>query len=261
MEQSIFVKKKRTAMILITVFAFLYFGASWITNFRGPVALLAVPEGLIWLFRNFIPTENSIGYFPLIVEKLIQTVTISVAATMTASVFSLLVAVMGSRETGINGFTQLFAKALASLFRNMPLVAWSMILLMSFKQSEFTGFLALFFTTFGHLTRAFMETIDETSGGTIEAMTATGASYFQVIFQGVIPMVSTQLLSWLLYMIENNVRDATLVGILTGTGIGFLFDLYYKSFRYDAAGLVILVIVLVVIALELTSNKIRRAIL
>ena len=71
----------------------------------------------------------------------------------------------------------------------------------------------------------------------------------------------TSVVSWVLYMIETNIRDATLVGILTGTGIGFVFDVYYKSFRYDVAGLVLLCIILVVIACELVSNFVRRRIL
>lgn len=62
-------------------------------------------------------------------------------------------------------------------------------------------------------------------------------------------------------MIETNIRDATLIGLLTGTGIGFVFDVYYKSFRYDIAGLVILSIVLVVIACELISNFVRRKVI
>ena len=40
-----------------------------------------------------------------------------------------------------------------------------------------------------------------------------------------------------------------------------MFDVYYKSFRYDIAGLVILSIVLVVIACELTSNFVRRKVI
>ena len=74
-------------------------------------------------------------------------------------------------------------------------------------------------------------------------------------------MSITSVVSWVLYMIETNIRDATLVGILTGTGIGFVFDVYYKSFRYDVAGLVLLCIILVVIACELVSNFVRRRIL
>ena len=112
--------------------------------------------------------------------------------------------------------------------------------------------------TFGYLTRAFSETIDEVASDVIEALKSVGASYFQIIFCGVIPSVSSQLLSWLLFFIETGVRESTLVGILTGTGIGFTFNLYYKSFRYDAAGLVILTVTVIVIGIEILSNKLRK---
>jgi phosphonate transport system permease protein len=62
-------------------------------------------------------------------------------------------------------------------------------------------------------------------------------------------------------MIETNIRSATLVGILTGTGIGYSFDIYYKSLNYNAASLVIVVIVISVLAIEAVSNWIRRAVL
>ena len=59
-------------------------------------------------------------------------------------------------------------------------------------------------------------------------------------------------------MVETNIRDATLVGILTGTGIGFVFNVYYKSFDYGVTALILLFIIVVVIACEATSNYVRR---
>ena len=132
---------------------------------------------------------------------------------------------------------------------------------LKFSWGHIIAFLALIFITFGYLTRTFMETIDVVAGDIIEALEATGASYFQIIFQGVIPSVSSQLVSWLLYFIENSVREVTLIGILTGTGIGFTFNMYYRSFKYDVAGLIILVIVIIVTSIELISNKIRKRLL
>lgn len=41
---------------------------------------------------------------------------------------------------GVGGPFPLIVRAVASLFRNIPVVAWAFILLFSFKQSEFTGF-------------------------------------------------------------------------------------------------------------------------
>ena len=66
-------------------------------------------------------------------------------------------------------------------------------------------------------------------------------------------------MSWMLYMVETNIRSATLIGLLTGTGIGFSFQIYYNSMRYDAAGLVVVVTVILVILIELISNHARRS--
>ena len=62
-------------------------------------------------------------------------------------------------------------------------------------------------------------------------------------------------------MIDTNIRDAILVGFLTGTGIGFAFDLYYKSFDYHAASLVTIFSAITVIIVEIISNGIRRVIM
>jgi phosphonate transport system permease protein len=136
-----------------------------------------------------------------------------------------------------------------------------MIFLISFGQSSFTGFLALFFYSFGFMSRVFIETIDEASGSAVEALKAAGASYSQVVAQAVVPASLPQFVSWMLYMIETNIRSAALVGILTGSGIGFLFSVYYNGRAYQSASLVVLCIVAVVICIELTSNALRRVIL
>jgi phosphonate transport system permease protein len=106
-----------------------------------------------------------------------------------------------------------------------------------------------------------METIDEASASSVEALRAAGASYPQMVAQAVIPGSLPQMLSWLLYMIETNIRSATLVGLLTGSGIGFMFSIYYKSLQYTSAALVVISIVVVVLLIEMTSNALRRVIL
>jgi phosphonate transport system permease protein len=255
---------RRRSLLLLAValgLALLSALAGGFVGFNPVETLIDVPSGIIWMVLNFVPSVESLEKAPTILRQLTSTVLVSIAASCIAAILALLFAVVGSRSVGVKGVAQLVVRAIASLFRNIPTVAWALILLFSFKQSEFTGFLALFLTSFGYLTRCFLESIDEVSSGAVEALRATGATFGQIVAQAVIPLSATAVLSWVLYMIETNVRDATLIGILTGTGIGFVFDLYYKSFRYDAAGLTVIAIVVVVIMLELGSNYIRRAIL
>lgn len=136
-----------------------------------------------------------------------------------------------------------------------------MILLFSFGQNALTGYLALFFTTFGVLTRAFIETIDEASSESVEALEATGATYFQTVAQAIIPSCMPGIISWILFMIETNIRSSTLIGLLTGTGIGYTFSMYYKGMNYNSASLVVIFIVMSVLILEIISNYIRKVIL
>lgn len=246
---------------IIALIGGIYIFGSWVLDFNNVNGLLAIPKAFAWLGVNFRPTPESMQYLPRIWQKLIQTVLLAISSTVVAAFISIFIALLGSKVTGINGFVQTIVRGIASFFRNIPLVAWSMILLFSFKQSDFTGFLALLLMSIGYLIRAFMEIIEDEASETMLALKATGASYFQVNFQAVLPQILPSILSWILYMIENNVRDATLVGILTGTGIGFIFDVYYKSFRFAAAGMTVLAIIVVVILLETISNQIRRVIL
>ena len=228
-------------------------------DFSG--ALMDIPSGFAWMAVEFVPTVESLEKLDAILPALGSTILVSVAASCLAAVIAYVFAVLGSRSVGLGGPIPLIVRGIASLFRNIPTVAWAFILLFSFKQSDFTGFLALFLTSFGYLVRCFLENIDELAAGPVEALRASGASYGAIITQAVIPLSITAVISWVLYMIETNIRDATLVGILTGTGIGFVFDIYYKSFRYDVAGLVLLGIIIVVIACEMTSNYVRRKIM
>ena len=259
--KDIFKRRMQSKIIFLLSVIILYAVSSMISGFENGLVFLSVPKGVLWLFQKFIPNGNTLKYLPKIMKPAFETILLALTSTLISSVFALIMSVIGSETVGISKVAVFVVKLTASFFRNMPVVAWSLLLLFSFKQSQFTGLLSLTFITFGYLTRSFMETIDEVAGDVVEALKATGASWWQIVFQGVIPSVSSQLVSWVLYYTENNVREATLIGILTGTGIGFIFNLYYRSFRYDAAGLVILIVAVIVSAIELISNKIRKELL
>lgn len=255
--------RRRTLVIcgLLAGFLLINGASAAFVDFDFVTALIDVPAGVAWMAVSFVPTAESLEKLPQILSALGSTVLASIASSTTAALFAYVTAVVGSRAVGLGRIASLVARGVASLFRNIPVVAWAFILLFSFHQSEFTGFLALFMGSYGYLTRCFLESIDEVSGKAVEALRATGASYPQIIAQAVLPLSITSVVSWMLYMVETNIRDATLVGILTGTGIGFVFNLFYKSFRYDVAGLVILAIIVVVICCEALSNYVRRRIL
>lgn len=261
MQGDIFAKKRINSLAFLVLVCILTEGSVILTRFDAVKGMTSIIKAFVWGITNFYPDAASLVKLPDLLQKLKDTILASIASTMLAAGFALFLSLLGSRTTRLNGVFTLFCRGIASLFRNIPLVAWAMVLMLAFSQSQLTGYLALFCGSLGFLTRAFMETIDEVGNSSVEALQATGAGYFHIVFQAVIPSGMPQMISWLLFMIETNIRDATLVGILTGTGIGFSFDLYYKSLNYHAASLVVILIVITVIAIEFISNNIRRVIL
>lgn len=260
-KRNIFAERQLQFSIFLIAMILLSFGSSLVAQFSYLQAFESIPKAFHWLFVNMVPNEQSLALLPKITKKLFETIFISIMATFFAAIFAFLCALMGSRATRVHPAISTFVRLIASIFRNIPIAAWAMIFLFSFGQSSFTGFLAIFVETFGFLVRAFIETIDETAQSSVEALRASGATWAHTVSQSVLPEILPQIVSWMLYMVETNIRSATLVGILTGTGIGFTFNLYYKSMNYPAASMVILLIVLAVLAIETISNHVRRIIL
>jgi phosphonate transport system permease protein len=261
MPADIFVKRRNDRLLFFAALGALTAGSIVITNYDAVAGFTSIGKALVWGVSNFYPDAHAMTRLPDIARKLRDTILMSVAASTVAAVFAVMLAMVGSRTTRINQLFSVIARGLASVFRNIPLVAWAMILMLAFSQSQLTGYLALFFGSLGFLTRAFIETIDEASIHAVEALQATGASYSSIILQAVLPSSLPQMVSWLLFMIDTNIRDATLVGLLTGTGVGFSFDVYYKSFHFHEASLVVIMIVITIMTIEMISNYIRRIIL
>ena len=210
---------------------------------------------------NLVPNEKSWEKLPNILAKLFETTLVSIAVTVCSALCAFFFSLMGTKTTKTNPWIGRIVRIIAAFFRNVPDIVWVILLLFSFGQNILTGFFALFFYTFGMLTRTFIETIDEVSGACVEALHATGATPLQTVFQGIIPSSTPEIISWVLYMIEHNIRTSMFIGMLTATGIGYLFDMYYKRMDYGAASLAAISIVVIVIAIEVTSNQIRKVIM
>jgi len=260
-QTSVFIRRKRTFTLAFLTVAALFAASAYLTNYDVIGGFVSAPKAVAWIAGNFIPNEKALTRLPNILAKLTETALLSVAVTVCAAVCAFFFSLWGTKTTKANPLVGQMVRIVAAFFRNVPDVVWAMLLLFSFGQNILTGFFALYFYSFGTLTRTFIETIDEVSASCVEALHATGATYLQTVFQGVIPSSLPEIVSWVLYMIETNIRSSTLIGILTATGIGALFDLYYKRLDYSSASLVVMTIVALVILIETASNQIRKVIM
>jgi len=260
-QADVFVRRRNDGLIFVGVVAALTVGSIAITKYDAVAGLTSIGKALAWGAANFYPDAKSLQQLPDILVTLWQTMLMAIAATTLAAILVGVLAFAGARTTRVSPIVTLAVRGIASFFRNFPLVGWAMVLMLAFSQSQLTGCLALIFGSVGFLTRAFLETIDEVGDSPVEALRSSGAGYLPIAFQAILPASLPLMISWILFMIDTNIRDAILVGLLTGTGIGFAFDLYYKTLNFHAASLVTIVAAIVVILVELGSNALRRVIL
>lgn len=256
--KDIFALRRKKIMVITLITISIVWAVGILVDYSLVEGFIAVPKATIWIVNNLVPNMESLEKLPNILNKAIETVLMSITATVIASVFALIASIIGSTTTKFPKIIQKIIRVYAAFFRNVPDVVWAMILMFSFGQNILTGLLALSFLSFGLLTRSFLETIDEASSDCVEALEATGANFLQIVFQGIIPSVMTGILTWILYMIETNIRASTLIGVLTATGIGYLFDMYYKYLDFGSVSLVVFVIILLVLGVEGLSGKIRK---
>ncbi|WP_369809971.1 PhnE/PtxC family ABC transporter permease [Gracilibacillus caseinilyticus] len=122
------------------------------------------------------------------------------------------------------------------------------------------GVIALILVTVGFLGKSYAESIDEISGDKLEALQANGASYFQILFHGVIPQFVPAWINWTLFSFEINVRASTVIGLVGAGGIGVLIDTNINLFNYGEALTIITVIVCIILITEYVTNSIRSRI-
>ena len=251
-------EKRRTYIAALIIFVL--FLVSTISTEYQPFELFANMENF-WefLFQDLLPPRLTDPQ--MIVEGVVQTVSMAIVATLLAAILSMILAVLGAEATCPWKPLRKLVRLIASIQRNIPNMIWIFILIMAFGIGNVVGMLALLIQSTGFMTRAFIETLDEIGGESLEAMHAVGATRFAIITQALIPACLSGVISWMLYGLEINIRSSSLVGAVGGGGIGLVMMGYIKQFRYHSAMGTILLIAAIVILVDMLTNFLRKKVL
>jgi phosphonate transport system permease protein len=150
------------------------------------------------------------------------------------------------------------ARTVMNLLRSVEVLIIALMMVTAVGIGPFAGVLALAIHGVGALGKLYSEAIESIDPGPIEAITATGASRFQVVMFGVVPQVVPQFVAFTIYRWDINVRMATVIGFVGGGGIGFILKDYIALLRWPQAGTAILLITATVIAMDYASALIRE---
>ena len=150
-------------------------------------------------------------------------------------------------------------RRLFDFVRGVDGLIWTIILSRAFGPGPMTGALAIMLTDTGSFGKMFSEALENVDDRQIEGVTSTGARPIQRYRFGVIPQITPVLLSQVLYYLESNTRSATVIGAITGGGIGLLLTQAIITQKdWEEVSYYIVLIVLLVVFMDWLLGMIRR---
>ena len=152
------------------------------------------------------------------------------------------------------------AKAVLNLLRSISELIWAVFFVAAVGLGPFPGALALGVNFGGILGRLYAEALENIDPGPVEALAATGASRLQVMAYAMLPQALPQFVTYNLYWFEVGVRSATVLGMVGAGGIGFELISSMKLFAYEDTAACVIVILVLVLAADLVSSKLRAMI-
>ena len=199
-----------------------------------------------------------LGYLWQVLAKMLETLEIALWATLLAVLFSLPLAWFSARNYTANAFTYGLARALVSLLRAVPELVSALFLVLAYGFGPIAGVLALALHAAGFLGKFYAEDIETADDRPQEALRAIGAGKLRVMRFAVLPQVMPQFIGYTLYVLDRNVRMATVVGLVGAGGVGQELKGRYDMYQYGHVGTILIAIFLTVFALDQIAARMRR---
>jgi phosphonate transport system permease protein len=191
-------------------------------------------------------------------EDMIITVQIAIWGTALAAVLGAPFAILASSNIAPQWVVQPVRRLMDSC-RAINEIMFALLFVVAVGLGPFAGVMALFVHNTGVFAKLYSEAVEAIDPRPVEGIRATGARRIPEIVFGVIPQVLPMWSSFILYRLETNVRSATTLGIVGAGGIGQTLYESIRSFQYGETAAQLIVVVVTVILIDLTSAKLRKA--
>lgn len=246
----------RTVLVLLTVFTLLgpflikYSTIDWST---------AIPYTLENIKMMFLqPSFNQIT-FSTAISQIGITLSLAFLATFLGAIISFFFAICTAKNLAPASMSNMII-AFNSVIRAVPTVLWVLIFAIVAGLGAVAAVLGMMLHTVAYLTKAYAESFEEIEEGVIEALRASGASWWHIIFHCIVPQASSYLVSWTFLRFETNYGVAIAMGAAAAAG-GIGFELFMSSsFYYDLheVGMITYCALVVALILEVVSIGIKK---
>lgn len=241
------------ALIMVFTFAALWrVDISWSSLWRG---LLDLPETLALFFP---PSAG--GSTANLLEQLLVTIQISLAATLIGAVIAIPIGILAARNVVPNKYIHQTFRVVIVVVRGIPELILAIIFVVISGLGGVAGTLALSVGAIGLLSKLIADSLEETDTRVQDAMRTAGATEPQVFFSATLRQAAPAFVAHTMYLLDTNIRSATLLGVVGAGGIGFLLLNASRINQFDVVTMVLILMVAVVLIVEGLSMWLRKVV-
>ncbi len=196
-------------------------------------------------------TKSGLAYM------LLETIAIAFLGTIIGMTLALPLAFISSR-TITPKLVNRIGLLIISVIRAFPSFMYGIMFIKVTGPGPFAGVLTMSVTSIGMLGKLMIEAIEDLDHGIIEALDAAGCSTIQKIRYGIIPQLSSNIISIVIYRFDVNIKQASILGIVGAGGIGASLIFAISGMRWKEVGAMLLGLIVVVLFFEYLSTRIRN---
>lgn len=194
-----------------------------------------------------------------VLQSVMTTLAVTVICTILSAAISFFLALAAAENLSSPAISNIVKGAIA-VVRSIPTILWVLVFTVAIGLGSEAAVLGISFHSIAYLTKSYSESFEEIDEGVIEALRASGANFWQVVFQAICPATITKLISWTFIRLEINFTNAVAVGAFAGAG-GIGFQLYQAGSRYynlHEVGVIVYACLIMAFALEFISVHLRN---
>lgn len=181
----------------------------------------------------------------------------ALAATLIGIVLSLPIGALAARNVAPSPQVAPFFRLVILLIRGVPELILAIVFVVITGLGEVAGAVALGIGGVGLLGKLVADSLEEVDPGPRRALVATGASRPQVFLAATVPGGAKALVGHGLYLLDSNIRSATLLGIVGAGGIGFYLLNAGRVLEFGVVTTILLMVFATVMLVELLAMWLR----
>ncbi|MBP1967513.1 PhnE/PtxC family ABC transporter permease [Paenibacillus aceris] len=252
-KQVMVIRLTLAALAVLTVYAFATF------DYKDIELLNAIYSTALTIKTMFFQPLFKHLTFIEAVQQLTITLGLAFLTTLFGSVIALFLSLLAAQNLS-NPKLSIVIKGAVAFIRAVPTVLWVLIFAVAAGLGSVAAVIGMTFHSISYLVKAYSESFEELDKGVIEALKASGANWWQIVFQAVLPSSVSYLISWTFMRFEINFAVAVAMGAAAGAG-GIGYDMFMaSSYYYDVReiGAITYLILAFAIALELLAARIKK---